>query len=108
MNSTVPIAAETLKKMGVYDPRKLFGVTTLDVVSICGMIRCRTAALRTSCHLVVHMPPAAPHTCSATEKSFTSHFCCVSRYLFCYDGMFWPRLQRPSGAKAVTVSAISS
>lgn len=33
VNSTVPIAAETLKKMGVYDPRKLMGVTTLDVVS---------------------------------------------------------------------------
>lgn len=32
VNSTVPIAAEVLKKAGVYDPRKLFGVTTLDVV----------------------------------------------------------------------------
>ena len=32
VNSTVPIAAETLKKMGVYDPKKIFGVTTLDVV----------------------------------------------------------------------------
>merc|ERR1712070_797288 len=32
VNSTVPIAAETLKKMGVYDPKKLCGVTTLDVV----------------------------------------------------------------------------
>lgn len=32
VNSTVPIAAETLKKHGVYDPAKLFGVTTLDVV----------------------------------------------------------------------------
>uniref|UniRef100_A0A7S0RN61 Malate dehydrogenase n=1 Tax=Pyramimonas obovata TaxID=1411642 RepID=A0A7S0RN61_9CHLO len=32
VNSTVPIAAETLKKKGVYDPKKLFGVTTLDVV----------------------------------------------------------------------------
>jgi malate dehydrogenase len=32
VNSTVPIAAETLKKAGVYDPRKLFGVTTLDVI----------------------------------------------------------------------------
>lgn len=31
VNSTVPIAAETLKKAGVYDPKKLFGVTTLDV-----------------------------------------------------------------------------
>ena len=32
VNSTVPIAAEVLKSKGVYDPRKLFGVTTLDVV----------------------------------------------------------------------------
>lgn len=32
VNSTVAIAAERLKKAGVYDPRKLFGVTTLDVV----------------------------------------------------------------------------
>lgn len=32
VNSTVPIAAETLKISGVYDPRRLFGVTTLDVV----------------------------------------------------------------------------
>ena len=32
VNSTVPIAAEVLKQKGVYDPRKLFGVTTLDVV----------------------------------------------------------------------------
>ena len=33
VNSTVPVAAETLKKMGVYDQRKLMGVTTLDVVT---------------------------------------------------------------------------
>jgi len=32
VNSTVPIFAETLKAKGVYDPRRLFGVTTLDVV----------------------------------------------------------------------------
>ena len=32
VNSTVPIFAETLKKHGVYDKNKLFGVTTLDVV----------------------------------------------------------------------------
>jgi hypothetical protein len=36
VNSTVPIAAETLKKMGVYDKRKLMGVTTLDVVRVRG------------------------------------------------------------------------
>jgi len=32
VNSTVPIFAETLKKHNVYDKKKLFGVTTLDVV----------------------------------------------------------------------------
>ncbi|KAG5462558.1 MAG: lactate/malate dehydrogenase [Olpidium bornovanus] len=32
VNSTVPICAEVLKKRGVYDPRRLFGVTTLDVM----------------------------------------------------------------------------
>lgn len=32
VNSTVPIAAETLKGLGVFDPKKLFGVTTLDTV----------------------------------------------------------------------------
>ena len=32
VNSTVPIAAEVLKAKGVYDKRRLFGVTTLDVV----------------------------------------------------------------------------
>ncbi|XP_047310213.1 malate dehydrogenase, mitochondrial-like [Impatiens glandulifera] len=32
VNSTVPIAAEIFKKAGTYDEKKLFGVTTLDVV----------------------------------------------------------------------------
>lgn len=32
VNSTVPIAGEVLKKAGVYDKRKLCGVTTLDVI----------------------------------------------------------------------------
>ena len=32
VNTTVAIAAEVLKKAGVYDKRKLFGVTTLDVL----------------------------------------------------------------------------
>lgn len=31
-NSTVPIAAEVFKKAWTYDEKKLFGVTTLDVV----------------------------------------------------------------------------
>jgi malate dehydrogenase len=32
VNSTVPIAAQALRKLGVYDKNKLFGVSTLDVL----------------------------------------------------------------------------
>ncbi|KAG0377965.1 hypothetical protein BGX24_005054 [Mortierella sp. AD032] len=32
VNSTVPIVAEVLKKHGVFNPKKLFGISTLDVV----------------------------------------------------------------------------
>ena len=32
VNSTVPIAAEIFKAAGTFDPKKLMGVTTLDVV----------------------------------------------------------------------------
>lgn len=32
VNSTVPIASQVFKKAGTYDPKRLFGITTLDVV----------------------------------------------------------------------------
>jgi len=32
VNSTVPIVSSVFEKAGVYDPRRIFGVTTLDVV----------------------------------------------------------------------------
>ena len=32
VNSTVPIASEIYKKAGKYNPNKIFGVTTLDIV----------------------------------------------------------------------------
>lgn len=32
VNSTLPIAAEVLKSQGTYDPRRVFGVSTLDIV----------------------------------------------------------------------------
>jgi malate dehydrogenase len=32
VNSTVPIASEVFKLRGVYDPNRIFGVTTLDIV----------------------------------------------------------------------------
>ena len=34
VNSTVPIAVETLKRLGTYDAARVFGVTTLDVVRL--------------------------------------------------------------------------
>ncbi|KAJ1963189.1 hypothetical protein GGI12_002204 [Dipsacomyces acuminosporus] len=39
VNSTVPIAAEVLKAKGAYDPKRLFGVTTLDVVRASRFVR---------------------------------------------------------------------
>ncbi len=45
VNSTVPIASEILKKAGVYDKKKLLGVTTLDVVRcVAWLCSCRVAA----------------------------------------------------------------
>jgi malate dehydrogenase len=32
VNSTVPVAAEALRKGGAFEPTRLFGVTTLDVI----------------------------------------------------------------------------
>ncbi|CAO3631264.1 unnamed protein product [Cunninghamella echinulata] len=32
VNSTVPIVAEVFKQFNVYDPKRIFGVTTLDIV----------------------------------------------------------------------------
>jgi len=32
VNSTVPITSEIFKQAGVYDPKRIFGVTTLDIV----------------------------------------------------------------------------
>ncbi|KAJ1922159.1 hypothetical protein H4219_000021 [Mycoemilia scoparia] len=39
VNSTVPIVCEILKKYGVFDPKRVFGVTTLDVVRASRFIR---------------------------------------------------------------------
>ncbi|KAG0673269.1 hypothetical protein C6P40_002875 [Pichia californica] len=34
VNSTVPIAVEELKRLGVYNPKKVFGITTLDTLRL--------------------------------------------------------------------------
>lgn len=58
VNTTVAIAAETLKAKGVYDKNKLFGVTTLDV------IRSETfvAALKGKSTSEVHVPVIGGHS----------------------------------------------
>lgn len=38
VNTCVPIASEVLKKAGCYDPKRVFGVSTLDVVRACAFI----------------------------------------------------------------------
>jgi len=66
VNSTVPIAAEVLKKAGVYDARKLLGVTTLDVV------RANTFVVRptrpTLC-LRLMVPLSRSPVCTCTRNS---------------------------------------
>lgn len=42
VNSTVPIAAEVFKKAGTYDPKRLLGVTTLDVVRANTFVVCNS------------------------------------------------------------------
>ncbi|XP_022191684.1 malate dehydrogenase isoform X2 [Nilaparvata lugens] len=47
VNSVVPVAARVLQDAGVYDPRRLFGVTTLDVVranTFLGQMLCKDPA----------------------------------------------------------------
>lgn len=42
VNSTVPIAAEVFKKAGTFDPKRLLGVTMLDVVRANTFVVCAT------------------------------------------------------------------
>ena len=55
-NTTVAIAAEVLKKAGVYDKNKLFGVTTLDIIRSNTFEMC----IRDSYGDIYHCSPASP------------------------------------------------
>ena len=55
VNSTVPIAAEALKKMGVYDKRKVMGVTTLDLVRGCTRGKVQLHFLQTASAARLHL-----------------------------------------------------
>jgi len=53
VNSTVPIVAATLEKAGVFDPARLFGVTTLDVVRASRFLASVTGTLPSQCNVPV-------------------------------------------------------
>lgn len=58
VNSLIPVVAEVFKKANVYDPRKIFGVTTLDVV------RASTFAAELMCldSKIVNIPVIGGHS----------------------------------------------
>ncbi|THG94759.1 hypothetical protein EW026_g6772 [Hermanssonia centrifuga] len=53
VNSTVPIVSEVLKKAGVYDARRVFGVTTLDVVRSARFLGSVTSSNPDDCKVTV-------------------------------------------------------
>jgi malate dehydrogenase len=57
VNSTVPIAAEVFKKAGTYNPKRLLGVTTLDVV------RANTFVVCTSKEFTIYFPISLLYLC---------------------------------------------
>ncbi|KAK0189661.1 NAD-malate dehydrogenase [Armillaria mellea] len=73
VNSTVPIVAEVLKKHGVFDPKRLFGVTTLDVVrasTFVGEITKSDSYKLTIVPLLSQSSHPLPSSFSATEIQF--------------------------------------
>lgn len=58
VNALVPLAAEVLKKAGVYDPNKLFGITALDVIRAEAMVA-ESKQLDASC---VRVPVIGGHS----------------------------------------------
>uniref|UniRef100_A0A0A9XLN9 Malate dehydrogenase, mitochondrial n=1 Tax=Lygus hesperus TaxID=30085 RepID=A0A0A9XLN9_LYGHE len=73
IDSLVPVAAETLKKMNCYNKNKLFGITNID------SIRARTIvahALQCSCY-DVHVPVIGGHS-STTIVPVLSQFTSLS------------------------------
>ncbi|KAI0276062.1 NAD-malate dehydrogenase [Russula aff. rugulosa BPL654] len=57
VNSTVPIVAEVFKKRGIFDPKRLFGVTTLDVVRASTFVAETIGDLSKSPEVVVPIVP---------------------------------------------------
>jgi len=74
VNSTVPVAAEVLKKHNVYNPNKLFGVSTLDIQraqTFIGELRGQDAAKVVVDVIGGHSPETMIPVLSHVEGKFT-------------------------------------
>jgi len=74
VNSTVPVAAEVLKKHNVYNPHKLFGVSTLDIQraqTFIGELRGQDAAKVVVDVIGGHSPETMIPVLSHVEGKFT-------------------------------------
>lgn len=71
VNSTVPIVVEVLKKHNVFDPKRVFGVTTLDVVRASTFVSEKLGDLSLSTSVAV--PVVGGHS-GVTVRSLTLYF----------------------------------
>nr|GMD02710.1 malate dehydrogenase, glyoxysomal [Ipomoea batatas] len=67
VNSTVPIAAEVFKKAGIYDPKKLLGVTMLDVVRANTFVVCPNTSSLNFVQLSTAILPQLMYTTALTD-----------------------------------------
>lgn len=63
VNSTIPIATEVFKKHGAYNPNKIFGVTTLDIV------RANTFIAELKVRAASGVPQAPPRPSDAERRT---------------------------------------
>ncbi|KAI8925808.1 lactate/malate dehydrogenase [Entophlyctis helioformis] len=74
VNSTVPIVVEVFKQHGVFDPKRIFGVTTLDIVRAATFVSEITGGDATTTNVTVvggHSGPTIVPVLSGTGYTFT-------------------------------------
>ena len=69
VNSTVPIASEIYKKAGVYNPNKIFGVTTLDIVRSNAFIAALKVSKKSNDMIKTNNLPIASFNSAQNSKS---------------------------------------
>lgn len=107
VNSTVPIVSEVLKAAGVYDPRRVFGVTTLDVVrarrflsEVTGAPTAETGVTVVGGHSGSTIVPLLSHNAHGKGVSGAAYDALVHRIQFGGDEV----VQAKDGAGSATLS----